>query len=91
MKALSMIVYIAAWQPFPGDDLLWRASDGTPSPFPGSLHKEIPMNRGLTLIIVGVLVLIGAVVLMTSWPGTMTGPDNTPARVDEVPKAPTPP
>jgi hypothetical protein len=49
------------------------------------------MNRGLTLIIVGVLVLIGAVVLMTSWPGTMTGPDNTPTSVEEVPKAPTPP
>ena len=46
------------------------------------------MNRGLTLIILGILVVIGAVVAMTSWQGTVSGPDNTPESVKEVPAPP---
>lgn len=45
------------------------------------------MNRGLTLIIIAILVVIGAIVTLSSG-DTVSGPDNTPTRVDEVPKAP---
>lgn len=46
------------------------------------------MNRGLTLIILGILVVIGAAVVMTSWQGTVSGPDNTPESAKEVPAPP---
>jgi hypothetical protein len=50
--------------------------------------RRTVMNRGLTLIILGILVVIGAAVVMTSWDTTVSDPSNTPARVDEVPAPP---
>jgi flagellar basal body-associated protein FliL len=46
------------------------------------------MNRGLTLIILAILIIIGAVVTMTSWQGTVSGPENTPETSKEVPAPP---